>query len=313
MAANPKPQLLSLNSLQRPELCRALTQEQLHPNSPAAIKKNLELGELDRLLFPTLVTGVRWWPYLSLAMDCESEADKKNVFVVTRHLKKNLGLKKTARMGPETSASLRPYLSMARNLKEDSDSKELCRFLQCKFKGDSSFFTNYRREERWKILLAKANGKPARGYIRACCAMKKEFGTNLQPDQVVTHILRQPSNQYDPVLWRGCFSFAFIRCLFGIYDMGERKAFNHALVMEWKTLLLEILRNPPEGFPERARNSAYQVLLEKIEDEDAPPPLADQTIKFRAEDRPILASLRIPLFHRLYFSPTPSRLIAGNA
>ena len=85
MAANPKPQLLSLNSLQRPELCRALTQEQLHPNSPAAIKKNLELGELDRLLFPTLVTGVRWWPYLSLAMDCESEADKKNVFVVTYH------------------------------------------------------------------------------------------------------------------------------------------------------------------------------------------------------------------------------------
>jgi hypothetical protein len=305
MVSISKPLLLSMNHLDRPVASRSLTQEQLHPESPVAIKKNLGLDELDKKLFPTLITGVRWWPFLCLAMDCTTESDRQKVFITTRKLKKALNRKSTARVGPETRNSFRPYLSMANNIQEDEQSRELFKYLQKKFDGNPSFFTNNQHEEKWKVLFKTSNGKPASGYVRAYKAAHKELGIEPGPEYVITHILRHLPNKYDSVLWQGAFSFALIRCLFGIYDQEEGKASNHVFFMVWKELLIRILIEPPAELAEGARNSAYRLLLERIESPESPPPLAGQTKKFRAEGRPVLASLRIPLFHRLYFKPNP--------
>src|ERR1039457_1108766 len=129
MSSSSTPLLLKMNHLERPVVSRSLTHEQLNPESPVAIKKNLGLGELDEKLFPTLITGVRWWPFLCLAMDCTTESDRQRVFITTRILKKALNRKKTARAGPETNNSLRPYISMAKKIQENMKGDEQCREL----------------------------------------------------------------------------------------------------------------------------------------------------------------------------------------
>jgi hypothetical protein len=299
-----------MNHLECPVESRSLTHEQLHPESPVAIKKNLGLEELDEKLFPTLITGVRWWPFLCLAMDCTTESDRQKVFIITRRLKKALNRKNTARVGPETKNSFRPYISMAKkiqeNVQEDEQSRKLFKYLQKKFDGNPSFFTNNQHEEKWKNLFMNANGKPALGYVRAYIATKKELSLDPEAEKVITHILSLSPNKYDLVLWQGAFSFALIRCLFGIYDETEGKASNHSLVMEWKDLLIGILQKPPAEIS-MGSTCTYRMLLERIEDRESPPPLAGQTKIFRDQGRPVLASLRIPLFHRLYFKPTPKK------
>lgn len=307
-----KATFLSLNILERPSLCRSLALEQLHPESPIAIKKNLGLDRLDKELFPTLVTGVRWWPFLTLALDCTTERAFQRVFKASRTLKADLGRKSTARMGPETKASVRPYLSMVRNLREqelhDPACKALLNFFEHRaFDGSTGFFVNYRKEQRWQSLFEAANGKPATAYIKAYRCVEKRTDNPAALDNVITEILQHAPDHYDALLWHGAFAFALVRCLFGRFDLDDEVAKGPDKMLEWKSLLANIIQQAPHALPDGAKNPRYLELLSRIEDEDSPPPLASQTKQFRIDGRPVLASLRIPLFHRLYFRPTPGQ------
>lgn len=304
-----RPQLLSLNTVVKPTLCRSADLEQLHPESPIAIKRNLELDKLDKDLFPTLVTGVRWWPFLSLALECNTEADYKKIFKTSRKLKRQLGLIKSARMGPETKNSFRPYKSMAKNLHESAHGKKLSDFLRrVHFDGNPGFFVNYGKEDKWKNLFLAANGAPAKGYIQAYKAVMKKSQEELGVNSVISHILAAAPDKYNTVLWRGAFSYALIRCLFGGYDKFNNEAYSHDYVMTWKGLLIQIISKPSAVLANGARNPVYLRLLEKIESDESPPPLVSQTKKFRVNNRPVLASMRIPLFHLLYFNPKPAQM-----
>lgn len=306
--SSPRPSLVSLNFLERPTVCRDLAHEQIHPESPAAIKKNLELDKLDRILFPTLVTGVRWWPFLCIAIT-NSKSRSRKAFDATRQLKKALGLKKTARLGPDTDTSLRPYISMARNIQESQQCNALRRYLErLHFTGKASFFVNYKHDKKWKELLLASNGAPAEAYIRAYLDKEKILKERPRAEDVVSLVLENEPETFHSVLWQGCFSYAFIRCLYGRFDPEESKAVSHRHVLGWKQSLIEIIKKQPKALPTGVCNHSYILLLRKINNESSPPPLAKQTAQFRRQGRPVLASLRIPLFHRLYFNSKPVRM-----
>lgn len=300
--------LLSLNHLAHPAVSRRLDHAQLHPESPVAIKRNLELDQLDKELFPSLTTGVRWWPFLCLAFDCSTEAKYQGVFATTRRLKKSLDT--SSRIGPSTKASFRPYRSMAKNIEQDPSCNSLYRYIKGRrFDGNASFFVNYEHDEKWKKYFLDANGKPAKAYLRAyLLTAKLKLGQPAVLD-VVSTILKNEPSKFNSILWRGSFSFSFLRCLFGTFDRQVDEPISYTqYVMEWRDALLDILKNPPRELPKGIQHSSYSHLLNRIENANSPPPLAEQTKYFRREDRPVLAAMRIPLFHNLYFKSIPSQL-----
>jgi len=303
---NNHPHLLSLNWIPHPIISPRLDSAQIDPESPVSIKRNLELDKLGDELFPSLTTGVRWWPFLCLAL---SGVDESMVKRATLKLKKDL---KTNRpTGPSTKASFRPYQSMAKNIENSPLCKPLHRYLKgVRFDGGASFFYTYSHEEKWKELFLASNGTPAKGY-RSAYELAQQKNKVDEPSvlDVVTIVLRNAPDKFDPVLWRGCYSFVFIRCLYGNFDRkdGEPASYSDH-VLKWKDCLLTILKNPPLFLPRGACNSHYIELLNKIENQNSPPPLAAQTKHFRGMDRPVLAAMRIPLFHNLYFKSMPSQI-----
>lgn len=291
----------SLNILERPPTCRPISDEKLHPYSPISIKRNLELDMLDKQLFPTLVTGVRWWPYLTIAINGAKSTTAQQAFVATRRLKRNLG-RPNARLGPEVLSTFRPYISMARNIQESAECKDLYRFLaNSRFDGSLSFFTGYGRDKKWRDLLCKANGEPAKAYLKAHSDLRRSGMQEIFVDDVVTKILGEDSGAYDPILWRGAFSYAFIRCLFGRYNRNDDAVSPHNQSIIWRDSLVSIIEEHHPLVAKGICSAAYLRMLSQIESEDSPPPLAYQTKAFGRDMRPVWASLRIPLFHRLYF------------
>lgn len=300
----------SLNKLDAPPVSFIRDLSEMHPDTPTAINKNLELSRLDTDLFPVLVTGVSCWPFLTLAFDCNTKQEMNRVFRATRILRKEL--KKNGRrniIGPLTTQSLRPYKSMCQNLQNKElkiKYEPLCKFLgNLKFNGKPSFFTFHKHDHNWKKAFKIINGKQANAYIKA----RNNSKTDKTVFGVVTQLLSNDSTRYDKTVWYGAFCYAFLRCLFGSFVNNEGESdFYGDYSVKWKTLLLKIMDDRKTSIPPTVRNSKYRELLNSIEDNESKPPLAGVAKRWRQEDRPVLSGLRLGIFHSLYFHPTPSSI-----
>lgn len=297
----------TFNFVEVGKYCNNLESDLPDPDSPVAFKKNLGIDELDKQLFPLLVTGVKWWPFLTLAITCKTESDRNKIFRISKALSKEMKAKRG--IGPQASATLRSYLSMADNIQNSDDGKRLKEFLTARaFDGSASFFSAYNREERWREAFISANGQPANAYIEAYKKSRKSLGNESSVWDVVTEILSRESNTYNELLWHGAFVYAMVRCLYGYYDRSSGKVKGHDSLVDWRKLLLDICGDPPKCLPKHACSVRYIHLLKQIDEANPKPPLANQTKKFRENGRPVLSSLRISLFHDLYYRPRPARL-----
>lgn len=305
----------TLNTLKPSEISFRKDSSIIHPDSPTAISRNLGLADLDDKLFSVLITGISCWPFLTLSFNCNTDTRINKIFSTTNKLMKTLR-KNGGRniIGPKTYQSLRPYKSMCNRLQSNKQYEPLYSFLahlRDKFDGNPKFFTLYGRDVKWRKALKKVNGKQAEAYIRA----RKDAKNDQEVFDVVTQLLSNDPGYYDKTsdktLWYGAFCYAFLRCLFGHFDNKEEESFLFGdYAIKWKRLLLKIINDKKAPIPNKVRNcSKYVELLNRIEDEESKPPLAEVTKQWRKEDRPVLAGLRLGIFHRLYFKPTPPSIL----
>ncbi len=198
----------SLNTLNAPQVSFARDLSEMHPDTPTAINKNLQLSVLDKDLFPFLVTGVRCWPFLTLAFDCDTQQKENRIFSITKALRRELKKKGgQSIIGPSKKQSLRPYKSMCKKLNH-KNYKPLREFLQnIEFNGKPSFFTAHEHDVKWKKVFKKTNGKQASAYIKA----RKDSRNGQSVPDVVTQLLSKEPAHYDKTLWYGSFCYAFLR------------------------------------------------------------------------------------------------------
>lgn len=300
----------SFNDIEITKVSDSKFNDSLNPESPQAIRKYFELDKLDKELFPLLVTGVSAWPFLALAMKYENntQKDRNKIFSITKDFRKKLKEKGgRSIIGPATINSLRPYTTVAKNIKEAKDKphvNQLYNFLLKKnFNGDPKFFILYKNEKLWQKAFLKANGAPAKGLLKAYKELKAK-DDKVYLSKIITLILEKNSNYYNEILWKGVFGYAMLRCLFGHHNRNEVKnnVFLYNSELEWKNLLLNILDKKSElKFNGVSR---YKQLLNQINDKKSIPPLANITKRYRDKDRPVLTSFRLHLFYNLYFNPT---------
>lgn len=293
----------TLNVLEAPTVMLKKSSSVMHPDSPDAIKDNLEISRINEDLFPMLVTGVSCWPFLTLAFSCKQQKEKKEIFKITKVFRKEL----SGRMiGPENEGTLRPYISMCKKIKNDAHYKALYNFLckQKKFDGNPAYFTLYKRDKKWQSAFKEANGKQAKAYIGA----HKDAENNKTVFDVVTQLLKKNPQTYDETLWYGAFCYAFLRCLFGGYDPKAKEVFCFEdYSVRWKKMLLKILDTKSYPIPINVKScSQYRRLLNRINNNVSEPPLRKFTQKWRKDSKPILSNLRLGIFHNLYYKPTPS-------
>lgn len=303
----------SLNDLEVSAVSSKADIATLRPTTPEAIKKNLQLDELNEKLFPLLVTGVSAWPFLTLAFNCETKARKLYVTKIARKLQDNLGIR---RIGPGTLGTVYYYKSMSDKIqaisKKDKKCKPLYNFLRTKpFRGNPKYFIN--NQSKWKEVFRKANGEQARAFISAYrdYSRSNEFKRELQENDnakievagVVTQLLKKPPNHYDKWLWRGAFSYAFLRCMYGVYFDGKERVASY-YTLKWSKQLLEILYKYPNDLPATIQLPQYKNLLESIEKDSSEPPLALEAKRAKKENKRILAGFSLKVFHDLYFKPT---------
>ncbi len=308
----------SLNDLEISAVSSKADIATLRPTTPEAIKRNLQLDELNENLFPLLVTGVSAWPFLTLAFDCETKTRKLDVIKVTKKLQKKPGI---SRIGPGTLGTVYYYKSMSDKIEAASKTEKKCKllykFLRTKrFTGDPKYFI--RNEQVWKKLFKQANGKQAIAFISAYNDYSKsnDFKQKAYENPevgvygVVTQLLKESPKCYDEWLWRGAFSYAFLRCLYGVYFDGSTRVASYYTV-KWSKQLLKILNKHPDNLPPTVQLPQYKQLLKSIKSDNKEPPLANEAKKAKKENKRILAGLRLGLFYNLYYKPT-RRAIAEN-
>ncbi len=303
----------SFNDVEITKVSDSKFNDEPNPESPQAIRKFFELDALDKELFPLLVTGVSAWPFLTVAMKYENNTQKNSneIFRITKEFRKKLKENGgRSIVGPTTINSLRPYLTVAKNIKEAKNTpqvNQLHNFLLNKnFNGDPKFFIRYNNEKLWQEAFLKANGEPAKGLLKAYKEVKKlkTKEDEVYLGEIITLILKKNKAYYNEILWKGVFGYAMLRCLFGHFNINETdtKVRSNDYALEWKKLLVNILEKKSElQFKGVFR---YKQLLNQINDETSIPPLANITKRYRANDKPVLTSFRIHLFYNLYFNPT---------
>lgn len=312
----------SFNDLEITKVSESKFNDDLNPESPQAIRIFFELDALDKELFPLLVTGVSAWPFLTLTIKDENltKKDRKRIFDITKAFRAKLKAKGgSSIVGPASENSLRPYESVAKNIKAQKDRPHvmnLYNFLMSQnFNGDPKFFVSHDREGRWKKAFKKANGLPAKGLINAYEEIKNRNANNEKVDlnKIVTLILKKPRDCYNETLWKGAFGYAMLRCLFGHFDRNETKdnVFLSDSALEWKKLLVRILDE--KLYAKYNGVSRYKQLLNQINNETSIPPLANITQRYRANDKPVLTSFRLHTFYNLYYRPTSNTIKKFNS
>lgn len=299
----------SLNDLEASTISLKTDIATLRPTTPEAIKRNLELDKLNENLFPLLVTGVSAWPFLTLTFDCETQRRKNEVIRITKKLQNQRGI---GRIGPGKTGTVYYYQSMCDKIeaacKKDKKCQPLYKFLRTnRFTGNPMYFI--KKEKAWKKLFKQANGAQAKGFICAYndCRKSNQFKQAQNPEvkvyDVVTQLLTKSPKCYDEWLWKGAFSYAFLRCLYGIYfDGSERRVSNYT--MKWSNLILNILNKYRKNLPNTVQLPQYKQLLKSIKSDDKEPPLANEAKKAKKENKRILAGLRLGVFFNLYYKPT---------
>lgn len=253
---------------------------------PIKVKDALGLDTIS--VFPLIIVGVRWWPYLFVARDYNNRKDPNLSPIVSRQ-------KEVFRFGgPETKSSFSRYRSMYEKIYY-SYSEDLLSFIQDKhhyYNGKQTWiYEKYSR--KWRKLLRNSMGKPGMQYAKLLDSLNKK---GEGPEEAITWILQRPS-KFTDVLWKGCFCYALLRCLYGVKESVYESIVPHYRSDEWQTLLKKILRSKGGRVP-----PAWRQFLPHLE---RPRPFRHAHRKLAAIGRRVLPGLGFYTFYNLYIRHTP--------
>jgi hypothetical protein len=295
----------SANMLNLDDYPSTRTYENLDLNDPITIKKDLGLNEVTERLFSTIITGVRFWPFLLVARDL---ANTKSRQVIESALKKIKSVQEQKNIGPLKFSTFRPYRSMYGNLsrKHDLESKDLRCFIQDKRRKYVGKFDVFRRngnEKKWKKALVKSMDVPGRQFAKLLDQLTKDQKINESGESItdvaITRILRNKS-RFHELLWKGAFCYTFLRNMYGINEFGN--VFPPTQARKWSKYLVEILKKNDPSIPGQLRR--YIPLIKNSADL---PPWKDKTKEMKRKNRIVLAGIRFHIFYNLYVLPTPRR------
>lgn len=277
-------------------------------HDPARLRDSLQVTSLADAVFPGIVTGVRFWPFLLIARDLETNGKKPGAVRTLKKLKEIANKHKTdtrissaTRIGPKTLNSFRPYQSMYRTLLEKSEVK-----ITQQLKPLADFFTDRRRKYRgdlefflvnkkaWRSALYKSLGKPGKDFARL---IEQDDAIKTLWD-AIEEILEKPKN-FDLILVEAASAYALLVCLYGQMENGQIYGGGSRPLAK---LLIKLIKKMPDLPVKRYAN------LLTLAAQSSQPPLAKIQLRARRENRRVLAMLRFGTFWNLYRRPCPNAL-----
>jgi hypothetical protein len=270
---------------------------------PAAMREAIGVSEIQGNLFPTIRSGVRFWPFLLVAHELRDEGSRTRVEQHLRDLRRrqrrHQDRGRFARaFGPRTATTFAAYRSMYRNVisSRTGDGASLRSFLYTRrrYRGDPSFFIDHAQE--WRTALRRSMGAPGQQFARLLDRLYKEKSDSGAVDRAITKLLRTPS--FDKWLRKAAFCYAFLRCVYGITASveGIRSIFPSSA---WAEMLARILREPPADL------GVYARFLPLVKASVEKPALEHLHRRARSENGIVLSSLGFHVFYNLYVAHSP--------
>ncbi|HZO80051.1 MAG TPA: hypothetical protein VFB33_00015 [Candidatus Binataceae bacterium] len=294
----------SANSLNCPELRPARGRSMFGKYDPAEMRKAIGVLELSGSIFPTVQTGVRFWPYLLVAHELRDERNKavveKKLRAIHRRQRdyQKQGLY-TREFGPTRISTFNAYRSLYKKVisaqeKKLSNLQALLR-TRLRYRGSPKFFTDHATE--WRKALRVSMARPGREFAKLLDHLSKNQDDSSVVDRALTALLKR--TKYDSMLRRGAFCYAFLRCVYGIASRVEGIP-SFIPVTDWAKLLSRVLAQPSRDFkPYRRFLPLVQASVEK-------PALEQLHRRTRAENGIVLAGLGFHVFYNLYIAHTPA-------
>lgn len=276
----------------------------LGEHDPARLRQSLRITALAQEVFPNVITGVRFWPFLLVARDLEGNGTRRSgnnrVLSALRRIaaaqRKHPKVTLRTRIGPRSLASFRPYQGMFRAICDSSRNggrtRGLVRFLldrRRQYRGNLDFFDHH--ESRWKRALKSSMGAPGKCFATVINDEKVK-----KVEDAIQEILRKPG-EYHPKLVEAAAAYALLVCLYGVVEEGE--VYSAESAKTYARLLLKLIERKPSlpvaGYAQWIRQAARS----------PEPPLGGVTKKAWEQRRRILSGLRFGTFWNLYRRPSP--------
>lgn len=259
---------------------------------PATMREKLGVNGLAEALFPTITSGVRFWPFLVVAKDFRAStktAIDAELARIKKRIRGQTGNRR--RIGPGHSQSFLPYHSMLQKIElragKDPSAKELASFLahgNRHFSGQMDFFSKH--EKAWRKALLKSLPKAGRQFARLI--------DTKSVDEAVEHIIRH-STKFEAPLCKAATCYALLVCLYGVRDGG--KVVSKDVSEKWPGHLLNL------------KDAELKILIfplrELLKRAQEDPPLKKAHQKASEEERDVLAAFRFNTIQNLYRDHTP--------
>jgi hypothetical protein len=278
--------------------------EPLRIDDPRRVKKDIGITEAAEAVFPFLVSGVRFWPFLLVARDY---VEKGITDKALQRLRGICGRQGLGRVGPTARASFRAYVSMCRRLRDEGVGTPLERFIfdrRRDYRGDP---VTWNLESTWKKVFIQSLGPSAKSFAGILRDVEKRDAADSDADignveRAIGIVLSDRRWREDGRLWKAAACYAFLRCMYGVNTIDGIRA--HIKSEEWAARLrTALLCNPPvEG--ERLRRYLGPIRSAEL----GAPPWGKLARSLLADGRRVLADLRFHTFHSLYMRPTPRAL-----
>lgn len=284
----------------------------IYISDPIRVAEILRVSDISSNLFPQLVIGVRYWPWLLVARDFQAkwndasrgrrvEADLEKI-----HQRMYTGSRYSfGNRGPRSRSTFRLYESMYRKISDvESAGSLLHRFLRKETRGFDGFqyhIFNHRNTNGWRKALRNSMGRPAKQFAAILNKLEKENGDLYGPEPAITRVLQsylRDKSSVDEWLWKGCFCYALFRCLYGIIDPAaeKRKATKHDWHNEWVRLLKAVLKRKRNHIP-----ATWYRFREHLRGDRPPFKVTHE----KGERRRILRTFRFYTFFYLYCRSVP--------
>jgi hypothetical protein len=232
---------------------------------PQTIQQQLGVRTVQESVFPLILSGVRFWPYLLVANElrnCSKTETEKRLRAI-RLLQRNESYSRD--FGPLKSSTFSFYRRMHQRVTSSpvSEARDLRQLLTTRrrYRGKASFFTD--NASNWRKALHRSMGTNSQQFARLLNRLHKKISDASLVDLAITELLKRPA--YNGALRRAAFCYAFLRCVYGIRTrIEEIPAF--VSNEEWAKLLSKLLQNPSADFREYSK---FKRLIEKSIDEPA--------------------------------------------
>jgi hypothetical protein len=284
-------------------LSDSLVHQLLGQYDPRLVREEIGVTAVSAHLFPTLRSGVRFWPYLLVAHELRDEQNNSRIEAHLRRLRRlqrgyqEKGLYARA-FGPRTLGSFQAYRAMYEKLMDShtEDAEGLKAFVsgRLRYRGNPQFFLD--NKNKWRTLFRRALGTPGQQFGRLLDRLYKGTPNWRVVDLAITTLLRE--NSYDQWLRRGALCYAFLRCVYGITESVEGiRSFYPS--REWAKNLEKMLCAPP---PDLRTYTRFLPIIQKSVESPALKHVHQHALE---ENRRVLAGLGFHVFYRMYVAHSP--------